>query len=196
MFQTNARGFSSVPRLLPAAECQCSGQSHWVCGHFRAHQHAFKIASLAISVLLLDSSHFSPFSLFFFAVCVPLIFLNSTPSWLHNRRTQPCRLCPPCLKCVAFLTSMEASWWDPSLHCWATRSWWLGSSPTAPGSPRTGKRTRERSGMKREMSRASLCVSVKETNHPASVLTWIPSRSLLILLPSLLVLCQLWRGLL
>lgn len=36
---------------------------------------------------------------------------------------------------------MEASSWDPSLHCRATRSWWLGNSLTALESLQIGKWT-------------------------------------------------------
>lgn len=121
-------------KLMPGASLQ---HSYWVCGHSRAHQHAFKMTSLLISVLFL---HSSCSSFLFFIVFALLMCLNSSPSWMHNRRIQPWRLCPLCSRYTAFLTSMEASWWDPSLHCRATRGWWLGSSPTALESPRTGKR--------------------------------------------------------
>lgn len=151
----------------------------------RAHQHVF---------LLILSSHFhfalphSCYSLFLFSSS-----LTSSPSREHNRRTQCCRLCRLCSRCTAFLTSMGASWWDPSLHCTATRSWWPGSSLTAVESPQTGERTWK---MKRDEKKEGLkagfyCTICQMSSVSVNIVTF-PIPCLILFLP-LPVLYQRWR---
>lgn len=87
--------------------------------------------------------HFLPHSappFFFFVFIVFFLHIYSSLREMHGRRTRHCHSCPLCSRCLAFLTSTEASWLDRSLHCWNTRNLWMESWLTPRESPQTGRK--------------------------------------------------------
>lgn len=103
----------------------------------------FSFVTRSIIGCLLFPLFSAPLFCFYSFIIFLLMSLNSSPSWVQSRSTQPCRLCPLCSRCAAFPTSMEASWWDPSLRYATTRGWLEGSWPTALESLLTGDRARK-----------------------------------------------------